>query len=292
MSVSGLGYMALNVSDLAAWTDLLTSVFGMQLVRRENSDAIDFRLDDWHHRLSLYPSDSDSVAAVGWELADRDALLKMVAALEKYGVEVSRAEASLTEERQVTEMYQFIDPASTTPTEIFYAPRLEMKPFAPSLGISGYNTGNLGLGHVVYFIGDYEKSHSFYTEVMGFKTSDYIIWDEGEKDATFYHCNQRHHSLAIMPPFGPFKPGDFNHLMLEANSLDDVGYAYDVVRDKNIPIMMEMGKHTNDHTNSFYLITPSGFGLEYGCNSRLIGDEWKVSTYDSPMLWGHRSPEQ
>ena len=51
-----------------------------------------------------------------------------------------------------------------------------------------------------------------------------------------------------------------------------------------------MGKHTNDHTQSFYIITPSGFGIEYGANSRLVDKDWAVKTYDAPAMWGHRAP--
>ena len=82
------------------------------------------------------------------------------------------------------------------------------------------------------------------------------------------------------------------HIMIEAQSLDDVGRAYDIVRDKNIPLMLEMGKHTNDLTHSFYLFTPSGFAIEYGYGGRLIDDAtWEVRSYDSPKLWGHKMPE-
>ncbi|MFK8050384.1 MAG: VOC family protein [Halioglobus sp.] len=291
MSICGLGYVAVNVTDMEAWLDIMTNVFGTQLLPRDNGSAVDIRLDDWHHRMTLYQSNTDGIAAVGWELADEHALEDMAQSLRNYGVELIPGDEKLLAERKVTALYQFKDPASEMPSEIFYAAQHEMLPYTPSLGNSGYNTGDLGLGHVVYFVGDYAKSRSFYTEVMGFKTSDYIIWDEGEKDATFYHCNARHHSLAIMPPFGDIPPGTFNHLMLEANSLNDVGRAYDVVLDKKIPVMMGLGKHTNDLTESFYLITPSGFGLEYGCNGQLVGDGWRVKTYDAPMLWGHRSPD-
>lgn len=291
MSVCGLGYVAVNVSDIDAWLELMTSVFGTELLPREDGTAVDIRLDDWHHRMTLYKASEDGIAAIGWELADEHALHAMAQSLRDYGIEVVKGSEALIAERKVTGLYQFIDPASSMPSEIFYGGQHEMLPFKPSLGNTGYNTGNLGLGHVVYFVGDYAKSHTFYTEVMGFKTSDHIIWDEGEKDATFYHCNPRHHSLAIMPPFGDIPPGTFNHLMLEANSLNDVGRAYDVVLDKKLPVMMGLGKHTNDLTESFYLVTPSGFGLEYGCNGQLIGEGWRVKTYDSPMLWGHRGPE-
>ena len=291
MSICGLGYVAVNVTDMEAWLDIMTNVFGTQLLPRDNGSAVDIRLDDWHHRMTLYQSKTDGIAAVGWELADEHALEDMAQSLRNYGVELTPGDEKLLAERKVTALYQFKDPASEMPSEIFYAAQHEMLPYTPSLGNSGYNTGDLGLGHVVYFVGDYAKSRSFYTEVMGFKTSDYIIWDGGEKDATFYHCNARHHSLAIMPPFGDIPPGTFNHLMLEANSLNDVGRAYDAVLDKKIPVMMGLGKHTNDLTESFYLITPSGFGLEYGCNGQLVGDGWRVKTYDAPMLWGHRSPD-
>jgi 2,3-dihydroxybiphenyl 1,2-dioxygenase len=290
MSISGLGYVAFNVSDLASWTSILTRVFGMQVVDDGVPGVRHFRLDDWHHRITLYETEVDSVAAVGWELNNEDELAAMVKRLRDAGVDVSEADPDLHDARKVTSLYRFIDPASTMPTEVFFGARSEMFPFVSPIGVSGYNTGHLGLGHVVYFVADYAASRRFYTDVLGFRTSDYIIWDDGEKDATFYHCNPRHHSLAIMPPFGDIPPGTFNHLMLEAKSIDDVGRAYDTVRDMEIPLMMEFGKHTNDHTESFYIVTPSGFGMEYGTNSRLVGEDWRVRTYDSPMLWGHREP--
>ena len=62
--------------------------------------------------------------------------------------------------------------------------------------------------------------------MLGLRLSDHIHWDGIE--ATFMHCNPRHHSLAITNTFGPLEKGDLLHFMLEANSPDDVGRAYDV----------------------------------------------------------------
>jgi len=118
------------------------------------------------------------------------------------------------------------------------------------------------LGHVVYWVKDLAASVKFYQDVMGFAISDYIAWDDN--DAVFMHCNVRHHTLALMKD-GPNAPaGELMHLMVEAQSYDDVGYGYDPVRDMGIPVMIEPGKHSNDHMQSFYLQTPSGFWLEYG----------------------------
>ncbi|GIS24378.1 MAG: hypothetical protein CM15mP125_0650 [Gammaproteobacteria bacterium] len=67
-----------------------------------------------------------------------------------------------------------------------------------------------------------QEALNFTGRNLGFRISDYIIWDEGEKDVTFFIVILGTF-LAVMPPFGPFKAGDFNHLMLEAKSIDDVG---------------------------------------------------------------------
>ena len=290
MGVSGLGYVGINATDTRAWKDLAVSVFSMEVVDKDQTESFYLRLDEWHHRLSVTASENDSIAYVGWEVPNEESLDLLAKRLNDNGVATALGDAEQLEDRKVTKLYSFIDPASGFPSEIFYGPKLEMRPFSPARGITGYRTEECGLGHVVYFVEDYAGSVQFYREVLGFRISDYIIWDEGEKDVTFFHCNPRHHSLAVMPPFGPFKAGDFNHLMLEAKSIDDVGYAYDIVQDKGIPIMMGMGKHTNDHTQSFYIITPSGFGIEYGANSRLVDKDWAVKTYDAPAMWGHRAP--
>jgi 2,3-dihydroxybiphenyl 1,2-dioxygenase len=288
MMISGLGYFAIDTSESVKWHELLTDVLGMGA--EQGSGVTFYRLDEWHHRLAVYEADREAVRAVGWQLDNEAALGDMLASLEAAGVAPSPMSQSVCEERRVTAGYQFIDPVSSMPTEIFYGPVYEQLPFTPSEGISGYWTGEDGLGHVVYFVEDYERAKRFYTEAMGFRVSDRIVWDDGEKDATFFHCNPRHHSLAVMPPFGDIPPGTFNHLMLQGRSINDVGIAYDRVRDLGIPLMMELGKHTNDLTESFYLVTPSGFALEFGCNSLRVGNNWQVKTYDAPMIWGHRAP--
>ena len=51
--------------------------------------------------------------------------------------------------------------------------------------------------------------------------------------------------------------------MLQLESLDDVGAAYYQCQDREIPISATLGRHTNDHMVSFYMVSPSGFEIEY-----------------------------
>lgn len=284
MGVDSLGYMALNVSKIDEWRALLEKVFGLE--PRERDGAIDYRIDGYHHRFTLYPSATDSVAALGWEVSTVAKLEATVAALRQRQVEVRAETAELCAERKVKQLYSFTCPMIGNRQELYYGPLVSNTAFSPSRGISGYKTGTLGLGHVVYWVKDLAASLKFYEEVMGFSVSDYIAWDDN--DAVFLHCNARHHTLALMKD-GPNSPaGELMHVMIEAQCYDDVGYGYDIVRDMGIPVMIEPGKHTNDHMQSFYLQTPSGFWMEYGYGGREIGPDWEIRNYDAPMLWGHR----
>ena len=53
------------------------------------------------------------------------------------------------------------------------------------------------------------------------------------------------------------------------------------------------GKHTNDKMTSWYVSSPSGFGIEYGCGGILIDDEtWLPTRYDEAHYWGHQRQPQ
>lgn len=289
MGVDSLGYVGLNISKLDEWCSLLEGVFGMEPRPREGSNAVDYRLDNYHHRITLYPGSTDSVAVVGWEVGSEGRLDQLAALLQAKGTEVTAGSPELCEERKVRKLYSFTCPMIGSHNEIYYGPLVTNTAFAPRRGISGYKTGSQGLGHIVFWVKDLPASVKFYEEVMGFDISDYIAWDIHDMvfDMVFLHCNPRHHTLALMKE-GPGPAGGLMHIMVEANSLDDVGYGYDIVRDRGIPVMLDPGKHSNDHMQSFYLQTPSGFWIEYGFGARVIGPDWEIKTYDQPMLWGHR----
>ncbi|MGH6996586.1 MAG: VOC family protein, partial [Phenylobacterium sp.] len=104
-------------------------------------------------------------------------------------------------------------------------------------------------------------------------------------DLEFYHCNPRHHTLALVPLPVPRR---LNHFMLQAESLDDVGFALDRVNAAGVPLANTLGKHTNDHMVSFYAPTPSGFEVEYGWGARDIDENWRVVRHDKTSIWGHK----
>ena len=80
--------------------------------------------------------------------------------------------------------------------------------------------------------------------------------------------------------------------MLEVDDLDVIGRNYDKVLAGAAPILSTFGKHTNDKMISFYVRSPSGFGIEYGTDGVVIDDEtWLPTRYEVAHYWGHeRTP--
>jgi extradiol dioxygenase len=80
------------------------------------------------------------------------------------------------------------------------------------------------------------------------------------------------------------------HRCIEANELEDVGKAHDLVQEREIPITLSPGRHAMDTMISFYLRTPTGFDVEFGANGELIDDATFVQTNPSySQAWGHRT---
>jgi 2,3-dihydroxybiphenyl 1,2-dioxygenase len=106
--------------------------------------------------------------------------------------------------------------------------------------------------------------------------------------AAFLHCNERHHSIAIVQIPTPKR---LHHFMLQTKNFDDVGRTLYHCEDERVDIALRLGRHSNDHMISFYLTTPSGFQVEYGWGARTVDDNvWEVQHHRGISIWGHRPP--
>jgi 2,3-dihydroxybiphenyl 1,2-dioxygenase len=286
MAVARLGALAFNVSDIPAWRKILVDILGMEeRPRASEADPVLIRFDDLEYRIALYPSETDGPRLITWEVDTPAELRDLADKVTAAGIPVTWREHGDNDSRDWVQSFSFVDPEGFA-TEIRFGATFDHNEFRPRSVVSGFVTGDMGLGHLVVICKDYEGSVAFYTDVLGFKVSDYIVWDGA--DATFFHCNGRHHSLALMNECFGQQGGEFNHFMVEVNELDDTGRAYDLINKEGIPLRMDLGRHTNDGMTSFYLRTPSGFAIEVGNGGIVIDDAaWEVKTWRSPMRWGH-----
>jgi 2,3-dihydroxybiphenyl 1,2-dioxygenase len=264
MAVSQLGYLGIGISDLPRWEGYATTVLGLEITERGPDDTVYLRLDEYHHRISLHPDPSDDLLYVGWQCSNRSDYEATKVSLYDGGVEFVQATEDELANRHVVDMVKFT--CSGVQQEVYYGPHLLFeRPFHSQVLMTNFRTGDLGMGHVGLIAEDQAEMLRVMTECLGFKVSDNFRGQE-----RFVHCNGREHTAVVMQG----SPGSkrIQHFLLEVNSLDDVGMCLDRVEDNEIPIQSRLGRHTNDHMVSFYMVSPSAFGVEYGWNGRLIDD--------------------
>lgn len=287
-SVSQLSYLGFGVSNVGEWERFATEVLGMQISERRDDGSLMLRIDDRHYRFAIHPGGNDDLAYIGWEVSDRATLQAVAAQVRAAGAEVSAGSTEEARARKVIELVKFRDPNGVA-SEIVYGPLVDPDRFVSPRQISGFVTGEMGLGHFILVVNDPEESQNFYMNALGFRISDFITMEMGghAMRLTFLHCNPRHHTIALLP--NPKTHKRINHFMLEAKSVDDVGLTYELCQQRKIPVVASLGRHTNDKMLSFYMGNPSGFAVEFGCGGRQVDDStWKVEQHTSGSLWGHR----
>jgi extradiol dioxygenase len=281
-----LGYLRLESPESKQWATFGPEVLGMALTDdgRDALDTVSLTNDDRPGRLTVTSGERNRVRCVGWELPDAQELERAAVQLSEAGVEVERASEEQRHTARVRDLITFTDPSGFT-HELFWGQLVIPNSFRSGRAMSGFVTAGQGLGHVVLVVPDLTEALDFYCRVLGFRVSDEI--DMHGNRLVFFHVNPRHHSLAIMGI-----PGmrGLHHLMVQVNSLDDVGAAHDLCTERDIPLAMTLGRHTNDRMFSFYLRSPSGFEIEYGWGADVVQDkdQWVVTHMQTTSIWGHR----
>jgi 3,4-dihydroxy-9,10-secoandrosta-1,3,5(10)-triene-9,17-dione 4,5-dioxygenase len=292
MAIRSLGYMRIEATDLAAWRDFALKVLGLVEGAGADPDALYLRMDDFPARLVIVPGERDRLLVSGWETANAADLQSVRENLEAHGVPFKEGSSEELAERRVDELIRFDDPSGNT-LEVFHGVALEHRRVVSPYGHT-FVTGEQGLGHVVLSTGDDEAALHFYRDVLGFALRDsmrlppeLVGRPSGGKPAwlRFFGCNPRHHSLAFLPM--P-TPSGIVHLMLEVRDADDVGLCLDRALRKKVPMSATLGRHVNDLMLSFYMKTPGGFDVEFGCEGRQVHDpDWIARESTAVSLWGH-----
>ena len=284
--IEALGYVGLEVSDLAAWRAFASGQLGLQWCPRDGG-TVDLRLDGYATRIRLQEGPRDDLAYAGWEVRDEAALDALATRLAEAGITVERADAAASADRRVHRLVRFADPEGNA-HEAFYGPLQKTNdPFVSPTG-ARFKTGRQGLGHLVLSCRDKPAMMAFFLDTLGFRLSDHIrteVVPGRPLEISFMRCNGRHHSLALAPVPIPKK---IVHLMVEATTIDDVGRAFHRCMAAGTHLTFTLGRHANDDMLSFYPLTPSGFDIEYGWGGLEVDDEtWHVLTHDANSAWGH-----
>lgn len=292
MGIRSLGYLRIEATDIEAWRVYGLKVLGMVEGSGNDPDALYLRMDDFPARLVIVPGSQDRLLHAGWEAEHAAGLQEVRDSLNANGVPFKEGTADELADRRVMELICFSDPSGNE-LEVFHGAALQHRRVVSPYGHT-FVTDEQGLGHVVLSTHDDEAALRFYRDVLGFKLRDSMRMPpelvgrpaDGEPAwLRFFGCNPRHHSLAFLPM--P-TPSGIVHLMVEVADVDDVGLTLDRAYRRKVPMSATLGRHVNDLMLSFYMKTPGGFDVEFGCEGRQVDDDdWIARESTAVSLWGH-----
>ena len=173
MNLNALGYVGIRTKNLEDWATYGTRFLGMQLVDKSRG-TLALRMDDRKQRVIVHTDEDEGPSFYGWEVDDAAALDALAAHLEKSGVKFARGSRALADERRVKDLIVFSDPVGNR-LEVFHGAEIATDPFKPGRSISGFRTGPLGMGHAVLTAERLDDVVPFYTEILNFKPTDYIL---------------------------------------------------------------------------------------------------------------------
>lgn len=288
IDIRGLSYFVAQIENLSEWQRYAEDVLGM-MVTPAPGGGLYVKMDERPFRMLIVEGPQQRYLASGWELAGETAFKAALKALDQAGVSWESGSAAQVERRGVQALAVVVDPSGNR-HELSWGHRSDCLPFVSPQGVPRFLTGDMGVGHTVLPAPNFDATLAFARDVLGFELSDIFNFRPDPSAPPirihFLHCrNARHHSLALaeFPA-----PSGCVHVMVEVDSMTEVGRAHDRLMAHNVKLSATLGQHLNDHMTSFYMKTPSGFDLEYGFGGLQVDwAEHSAFEFTRVSIWGH-----
>lgn len=291
MAIKALGYVVIATAKPAEWDRFLTQVVGVMHAGNAPDGAALYRIDERPFRFRIEAGETERLVSAAYEVGDADELASLGSQISAVGRPVENGSAQDAAARGASAFFRTSDPAGNG-LEFFHGAKRDDTAFVSPVGVSGFVTGDMGMGHAVLAAPNFSETYAFYkaigfgdTDVPRFRFSDEPD-DPGMGFAFMHARNGRHHSVALGEM--PMPPSGCVHLMLEMKTQSDVGKCYDRMRLNKVPESATIGRHVNDQTFGFYMQTPSGFDFEIGADPLVIDPAtWVPTAHLQPSEWGH-----
>ncbi len=137
------------------------------------------------------------------------------------------------------------------------------------------------ISHIVLHSPDHQAMVRFFTEVLGFRVSDWL----GDF-MCFLRCNEWHHRIAMLPG-----PPCLNHVAYDMASLDAMMRGVSRLRTEGVEVQWGPGRHKAGNNTFSYFVTPNDFAVEYTAELERVDEAtWQPTLYKPEQglmdLWG------
>lgn len=244
-----LGYVALNVTDLATSTAFYRDLVGLALTE-STEEFTALRCSRDHHSVLLYPAAQAGLKRIGFELESRRDLDGARQYLVGLGLEVTDVPADELKRLRTVAALRFRVPGSGLCIEYFVQMMQLAQAYRPT--VSKIER----LGHVVVNVKDFDQAMDWLTGKLGFSVSDYV-----PGFAAFLRCfpNPLHHSMAILTG----ADDHLNHVNFMVEDIDDVGAGMNRMKQHEVEIVFGPGRHQPSESIFLYFLDPDRMTVEY-----------------------------
>jgi catechol-2,3-dioxygenase len=270
IQVKRLGHATFNTPDIGRMIDYWTQVIGLTLVERSNSRAF-FATKYGEEAIALEQGDDARLLRASFQVAPGTELADVQKALAKANVTSEiRSDISPGVRKAVT----FTDPKGTF-VEV-YADYQFHKHDASEQGIAP-----LKFGHLAYRVHDPVKVTSFYTDVLGFKVSDWM----GDR-FSFLRCGSDHHTVN----FARYDEERLHHIAFEVKDVGELQRSSDYLAKNGIFLVWGPIRHLVGHNMAAYHRNPDDQRVELFCEMDIMRDE--ALGYFEPRPWHQDFPQR
>lgn len=280
--VRELAALTLDSTDLGAWERFGTEVLGMTAHR--DGAELRLRMDDYPYRFLIREADRDGISGLIWVSRGPEVVAEIRERWERNGGDSRPVEAT-TWNPESADSYAFEDHRGLL-HQVFDTGPAGRSPFEPTASVTGFVTGDAGLGHLVLF-DDVDEANKVYVDAFEMSLREDAKKTQVGGRGRFYGCNARHHTVAAVEV--PGKEPGVMHLMVEMLNIDEVGASLDRARSGGWNPRTTLGRHP-DHVLSYYVPSPGGFDFEVGYDGLLVVSDadWEENKGSTRApAWGH-----
>ncbi|WP_333836772.1 VOC family protein [Novosphingobium sp.] len=287
--VTDIRYVGYGVAEFDAEKAFYTDVWGLDPVG-ETEDMAWFKAagDDEHHVVQLRKAEANRIDVIALSADTRADVDALFAKVEAAGCRVVHAPRDLT------------SPGGGYGFRFFSPDGLEFEVSSDvatgaARELARWEGLPVKISHIVLHSPKHQDMVKFFTDVLGFKISDWL----GDF-MCFLRCSSAHHRIAILPG-----PACLNHVAYDMLSVDDMMRGAHRLKLKGIDIGWGPGRHTAGNNTFSYFVTPGGFVTEYTSEleevdfdaheykvhvpAPLVMDQWGIGT-GGPQTLPHPAP--
>jgi len=270
IQVRRLGHATLTTPDLDRAIAYYVEIIGLTLIARDKRRAI-LASRQGLEAIALEPGPPNALARLSFQVAPGLELSALARALAQEGIESERRSVISP---GIADAIVFSDPKGTG-IEIFSEYAFAAEDRTPAA------IAPLKLGHVAYRVTDVQGIVKFYTEVLGFRVSDW-------RDDTFafLRCGPDHHSVNFVVDDVP----QLHHIAFEVKDWAEIQRACEWLAKNDIRLVWGPGRHIIGHNVAIYHRNSDKMRVEFFTEMDQMKDE--ALGYFDPRPWHQDFPQR